>query len=224
MHCCKRLLSVLSLAVALAWAAVTAHAEGISTNRVEVRLTPGGYQLSAGYDVVLNSVVQQALSRGVPLYFVSEFSLTRSRWGWLDEAQQSVTRSIKGYFVDNPSSTHWSWLDKEIFSSEQTSRLSYNVLTGRYRISHGSLFQSFDSLDDALKVLSRQTSGMISSELMTKDAKYMAAARLRLDVTQLPRPLQVNALTDSDWTLDSDWYRWAINPGEIIEQSETPPE
>jgi hypothetical protein len=47
---------------------------------------------------------------------------------------------------------------------------------------------------------------------MKMEGNYMAVARMRLDIAQLPKPLQVNALTDNDWTLDSDWYRWVINP------------
>jgi Domain of unknown function (DUF4390) len=43
---------------------------------------------------------------------------------------------------------------------------------------------------------------------------------LRLDITQLPKPLQVNALTGSDWTLDSAWYRWLINSAEIAAHNE----
>lgn len=220
MHCCKKLLSLLLCSALLGLFVATAHAEEISVKKVEVRLVEGGYQLSAGYDVSLNFVVQQALSRGIPLYFVGEFSLTRSRWNWLDTAQQSLSLGIKRYFVDNPTSTHWSWLDKEIFKSEQTSKLSYNVLTRRYRISRGALFQNFDSLEEALNILSRQSSAIIPADLINNEGKYMAGARLRLDFTQLPKPLQVNALTGSDWTLDSAWYRWVVNPAEITAHSE----
>jgi hypothetical protein len=56
---------------------------------------------------------------------------------------------------------------------------------------------------------------------MKKEGKYMAAARLRLDVTQLPKPLQVNALTGNEWTLDSAWYHWVVNPVEITAHSES---
>jgi hypothetical protein len=94
------------------------------------------------------------------------------------------------------------------------------VLTERYRISRGALFQNFASLEDALNMLTRQSSTVIPAELMKKDGNYMAAARLRLDIAQLPKPLQVNALTDSDWTLDSDWYRWVISPAEIAVHKE----
>ena len=46
-------------------------------------------------------------------------------------------------------------------------------------------------------------------------AQHIAAARLRLDIEQLPNLLQVNALTSKDWDLSSDWYRWVIRPAEI---------
>jgi len=225
MHCCRKLLSGLLRCSMLVWLSIAAaQAEGVSVNKVEIRLGKDGYQLSVGYDIKLNSVVQDALSRGIPLYFVNEFSLTRSRWEWLDNAQQSLSRRIKSYFVDDPSLTHWSWLDEEIYKGEQTTKLSYNVLTRRYRISRGALFQNFASLEDALNILSRQSSSPIPADLIKKDDKYMAAARLRLDITQLPKPLQVNAMTSSDWTLDSAWYRWVINPAAIISHSESPPE
>jgi hypothetical protein len=216
MHCCKKLLSALLRGVLLAWLfAATAQAEGISVNKVEIRLGEDGYQLSANYDINLNFVVKQALSRGIPIYFVGEFSLTHARWGWLDAAQQAMLRGIPRYFVGESPLTRWAWLDKEIFNGEQTVKLSYSVLTGRYRISRGALFQNFASLEDALNMLARQSSTAIPAELMKKDGNYMAAARLRLDIAQLPKPLQVNALTDNDWTLDSDWYRWVISPAEI---------
>jgi Domain of unknown function (DUF4390) len=216
MHCCKKLLSALLRGVLLAWLfAATVQAEGISVNKVEIHLGEDGYRLSASYDINLNFVVKQALSHGVPIYFVGEFSLTHARWGWLDAAQQAMLRSIPRYFMGESPLTRWSWLDKEIFNGEQTVKLSYSVLTGRYRISRGALFQNFASLEDALNMLSRQSSTAIPAELMKKNGNYMAAARLRLDIAQLPKPLQVNALTDNDWTLDSDWYRWVISPAEI---------
>lgn len=189
MHCCKRLLSVLLRSVFLAWLfAATAYAEGISINKAEVRLSEDGYYLSASYDINLNFVVQQALTRGIPLYFVSEFLLTRSRWYWLNE---------------------------EIFRGEQTVKLSYNVLTRQYRISRGLLYRNFASLEEALNILTKQSSTAIPADLMKKDSSYTAAARLRLDTMQLPKLLQVNAFTGSEWVLNSDWHQWVIHPAEI---------
>jgi hypothetical protein len=193
-----------------------ATAEGISVNKAEIRSSDEGYQLSASYDINLNFVVKQALSRGIPIYFVGEFSLTHARWGWLDAAQQALSRSMARFLTGGSPLARWSWLDKEIFSGEQTVKLSYSILTGRYRISRGALFQNFASLEDALNILARQSSAVIPAELMKTDGNYVGAARLRLDIAQLPKPLQVNALTDNDWTLDSDWYRWVISPAEIV--------
>lgn len=189
MHYCTRQLRLLLSGFCLLWLfAAAAHAEGLSVNKAEIRLNEDGYQLSASYDINLNYAVQQALTRGVTLYFVGEFSLTRSRWYWLDE---------------------------EIFRSEQTVKLSYNVLTRQYRISRGSLFQNFASFEDAINILARQSSTVIAKNLLKKDGNYIAATLLRLDIEQLPKLLQVNALTGKDWDLSSDWYRWVIRPAEI---------
>jgi len=203
MHCCtkfslfgllQRSAGLLLRSVLLVWLfAATAYAEGVSVNKAEARLGENGYQLSASYDINLTFAAQQALTRGIPLYFVGEFSLTRSRWYWLDE---------------------------EIFQGEQTVKLSYNVLTRQYRLSRGALFQNFASFEDALNILARQSSATIPAELMKKDGNYTAAARLRLDIAQLPLPLQVNALTGKDWALNSDWYRWIIRPAEIAVRGE----
>lgn len=197
MRCCKKLLSAsLRGVVVFVWLIAAAYAEGIYVNKAEIRLDDDGYHLSASYDIGLTQVMQQALSRGIPLYFVGEFSLTRSRWYWMDE---------------------------DVFQGEQTIKLSYNVLTRQYRIARGSLFQNFASLEDALNILARQNSPAIPAELLKKEEGYIAewikregnlvaAVRLRLDNAQLPKLLQVNALSGSDWTLNSGWYRWEIDP------------
>jgi hypothetical protein len=173
------------------------YADGIEVRKAEAHFSDDNYQLSADFDLRFKFVVEQALEQGVPLYFICEFTLTHPRWYWLDEV---VTRS------------------------EQTIRLSYNTLTRQYRITRGALFQNFASLDDALRIVGHQSAapisaelfkgggGYISEKLLHKDNNYVAAVRLRLDVTQLPKPLQVNALTGDDWNLDSDWYRWLVLP------------
>jgi Domain of unknown function (DUF4390) len=186
MHCCKRLFKVLLVLVLPMWLfAAAAYADGIDVNKAEMRLSEDGYQLSADFDVNFSYQVQQALSLGVPLYFVGEFSLTRSRWYWLDE---------------------------QVFQSEQSVKISYNVLTRQYRISRGSLFQNFASLEEMMRILARQSSVYIPAEAMKKDGSYLAAVRLRLDTKQLPKLMQVNVLTSRDWDLDSGWYRWVIRP------------
>jgi hypothetical protein len=41
---------------------------------------------------------------------------------------------------------------------------------------------------------------------------YATAVRMRLDTTQLPKPFQINAITNRDWTLESDWKRSTFEP------------
>ena len=198
----KKQFSFLSIALLVWLFATTANAAGITVNKAAVRESDDGYHLTASYDINLTMVMQQALSRGITLHFIGEFSLTRPRWYGMDE---------------------------EVFQSEQSIKLSYNVLTRQYRISRGSLLQNFASFEDAINILSRQTSLVIPPDLIKKDegyfsyfsewikteGNYFAAARLSLDTAQLPKLLQVNALTDSDWTLSSEWYRWIVTPQEL---------
>ena len=35
---------------------------------------------------------------------------------------------------------------------------------------------------------------------------------MRLDVAQLPKPFQVNALNNNDWRLSSDWIEFNYKP------------
>ena len=96
MHCCKRLLSALLRGVLLFGWLTCAYAEGIYVNKAELRRAEDGYHLTATYDIGLTRVMQQALSRGIPLYFIGEFSLTRPRWYWMNEEvfEESRTSSF----------------------------------------------------------------------------------------------------------------------------------
>lgn len=177
--------------------APTARAEGIEIIKVEARLTEAGYQLSADFEISLPPPVEEALNRGVPLYFVSELSVQRARWYWINT---------------------------EIESYEQTTKLSYNILTRQYRISRGGLFQSFVEIKDALRMLGHQTappiapaqlyntSGGYISSWVAKGSQVVAFAAMRLDMTQLPKPIQVNALTNDQWNVESRRYHWDISP------------
>ncbi len=188
MRCCRKLIDVLMFVALPVWLfAMPVLAEGISVNKAETRLSEEGYQLAADFNINPSYAVLQAFSLGVPLYFVGEFSLTRSRWYWLDE---------------------------QVFQSEQSVKLSYNVLTRQYRISRGSLFQNFATFEELLQILARQYSTLIPPDLMAKDASYIASVRLRLDTKQLPKLMQVNVLTNKDWDLDSGWYRWVVRPAD----------
>jgi hypothetical protein len=93
--------------------------------------------------------------------------------------------------------------------------LSYHALTRQYRLSSGALHQSFTSLDDAQRILSRLRNWQVIDKGVARaDQTYFAAVRMRLDLTQMPKTFQVNALANRDWNLSSDWVRWNFTPGE----------
>jgi hypothetical protein len=176
-----RLFVSLLLALALVWSA-PARAENIEISRISLEGNDEGYALDADFDIELNPRIADAINKGVAMYFEVEFELTRKRWYWFDE--RPVSRQL-------------------------ILRLSYHALTRQYRISRGALHQSFSSLTDALRVLSRVRSWQVLERAeVDAGTEYQAALRMRLDVSQLPKPFQVNALTSREWNLASEWRRW----------------
>ena len=163
-----------------------ARADAIAVRAAELRVEDGEVLLFADFNLAFNPTLEEALHNGIALYFVLEFELNRGRWYWFDEklAQESFTY-----------------------------RVSYNALTRQYRVASGLLTQAFTSLEEVERFVGRVTSRpVVPLAALSKGARYEAAMRLRLDVTQLPKPFQVNALASREWTLSSDWYRWTYIP------------
>ncbi|MCC6197367.1 MAG: DUF4390 domain-containing protein [Burkholderiales bacterium] len=166
--------------------AAPAHADTIPVRSAELRIDEGDVLLNAEFDLTLNATLEEALQKGIPLYFVLEFELTRSRWYWLDE---------------------------KVAQASFTSRVSYNALTRQYRVSSGLLAQTFATLEEVERYIGRVTSRPVAqASVLSKDQRYDAAVRLRLDVNQLPKPLTVTAFASREWSLASDWYRWSFSP------------
>jgi hypothetical protein len=167
-------------------AAPTARADTIVVKSAELRAEEDGYYLNAEFTFSINSTLDEALQKGVPLYFLLEFELSRPRWYWLDEKVISMTTQY---------------------------RVSYNALTRQYRIASGLLGQNFESLDEVERFLSRVTSREVARrDQLVKGTRYEAALRLRLDVNQLPKPFQMSALASREWTLQSEWHTWSFTP------------
>ena len=108
-------------------------------------------------------------------------------------------------------------------SRSQTYRLSYHALTRQYRLSTGGLHQSFQTLTEATQVLSRLRNWTVvdkNDKSVRAGEPYEASLRMRLDITQLPRPFQITALGNKDWSLSSDWKRWPVNSLPAAPQAE----
>ena len=181
-----RWLLALVTAALLALAIPTARADTVPVKSAELRIEEGEVLLNAEFELKFNPTLEEALQKGIPLYVVLEFELTRSRWYWLDE---------------------------KVAQTALTSRVSYNALTRQYRVASGLLGQAFNSLEEVERYLGRVTSRPVASaSALSNGTRYEAAIRLRLDVNQLPKPFQVDALASREWTLSSDWYRWSFVP------------
>jgi len=171
--------------IALVAFACVARADTITVQSAEVRTEEDGYYLNAEFELTLNPTLEEALQKGVPLYFVLEFDVTRPRWYWFDD---------------------------KVVSYSTTYRVSYVPLTRQYRVSSGLLSQNFESLDEVEHLLSRVTSRLVARrDQLPRGTRFEAAVRLRLDVNQLPKPFQLNALASREWSLQSDWYRWGFS-------------
>jgi len=188
MRCCEKLFRALLCSLIFLLAAPIALATEISIRNLQLVSSDDGYSLVADANINFNTRLEEAVNKGVVLYFAADFELTRPRWFWLDE---------------------------QIISRSKSFQLSYHALTRQYRLSTGALHQSYASLDEALSVLSHLRHWQVLEKGEVKAGQiYVAGLRLRLDLTQMPKTFQVSALANRDWNLSSDWLRWSFTPSE----------
>ena len=161
-------------------------AEDIVARRLSARIEDGTLALSTRYQTTLPAPLQDALQQGVPLTFQLTFELTR------------------------PRTTAWWQQLTNLF--EPTATLSFKLvyyrLTNRYRVAIGGLASNYGSLNEALSAVGSiagwrvlDVSGLDSD----RQHELRGRVRLELDISQLPRPFQLNALGSRDWKLESDW-------------------
>ena len=181
----KTLLAAFALGAALG-GATAVRADDIEVTDVRLVATEDGVVLAADFAFDLNPRLAEAVTNGVPLYFAVEFELTRPRWYWFDEKAAVKRLQL---------------------------RLSYHALSRHYRLSTGVLQQNYPTLEEALNVLRRVRNWQVVDRgAALADATYEAAVRMRLDVTLLPKPFQLSALTSRDLNLESAWRRFNYRP------------
>ncbi|MFY8122276.1 MAG: DUF4390 domain-containing protein, partial [Burkholderiaceae bacterium] len=86
---------------------VTEAALAVATNGAEP-----GIVVNAEFEFDLPWALEDAINRGVALYFVADFELYRTRWYWFD---------------------------RRIAAASLTYRLTYSPLTRQYRVARGAL-------------------------------------------------------------------------------------
>ncbi|MFP5466154.1 MAG: DUF4390 domain-containing protein, partial [Gammaproteobacteria bacterium] len=134
------------------------------------------------------SSVQDALLRGVPLYFVWRADIYRERWYWTDKRVATVARTL---------------------------RLAYQPLTRRWRLSLApepassaanlqyAVHQNFDTLDDSLRAIMRVVRWRLAPAGDPEDDdSHRIELSFRLDLSLLPRPFQIGLVNQADWGIE----------------------
>lgn len=152
-----------------------AMAQGVELALLQTDRTEGGLNLDFSARLSLPKNAEDAMMRGVPIYFVAEATLLRRRWYWRDERVARVMRS---------------W------------RVAFQPLTGTWRVSFAGLNQSFPTLSEALSTASR-SAGWRLAELnqLEPDKNYYVQFNYRLDTSQLPGPMQFGLGGGGEWSV-----------------------
>lgn len=186
----KKLLAALALGAAALMAALPVRADDIEVTDARLAATEDGVVLAADFAFELNPRLAEVVINGVPLYFVIEFELTRPRWYWFDDKAAAKRLQL---------------------------RLSYHALSRHYRLSTGVLQRNYATLEEALNVLRRVRNWQVVERgVALADANYDAAVRMRLDLTLLPRPFQLSAITNRELNLESPWRRFTFRPPAVF--------
>ena len=182
------LIGLLALLCLFAGQVGSVHAEPsvaeVSAFRIE--RSSDAVLLSTTVKFELPAAVEDALIKGVAVIFVAEVEVFRDRWYWMK---------------------------KKVAGAERHMRLAYQPLTRRWRLSQSSglvnssglgvsLNQNFDTLADALAAVQRQSRWKVAEiSDIDPESRHLLEFRFRLDVAQLPRPLQIGTLGQSDWDI-----------------------
>jgi len=177
----------------LAWLGVlvlpmVAQAQSTASEVSQWRLerADDGVYLSATLQFALPELAEDALYKGIPMFFVAETQVLQDRWYWSD---------------------------RQVAASSRYWRLSYQPLTRRWRLSTSPapfaktglgvvLGQNFDDLRDAVSAMQRISRWKIADAgEIDADVAYMVNFRFRLDMSQLPRPMQIGAVGSAGWSL-----------------------
>jgi Domain of unknown function (DUF4390) len=144
--------------------------------------------LNAQLNLELSAAIEDALHKGLAVHFVAEVELLRDRWYWYDKKVSTVAR-------------HY--------------RLAYQPLTRRWRLNvatdpltstglAGSIAQNLDSLPEALDIIRRQSGWrVVLLSDWDPDARHNLTYRFKLDTSLLPRPFQITAGNQVEWSVNA---------------------
>ena len=164
-------------------------------SQLKVERADDGVYLSALVKFDLPPVVEDALMKGVPLFFVAEADFYQTRWYWADRRASAATRTIRLAF--QPLTRRWRI---NVYSGPANGANSASSATGL----RSTLSQNHDTLADALNALQRFSQWKIAENMeIEPDVVYKFEFRFNLDLAQLPRPFQIGVVGQRDWTVSA---------------------
>ncbi|CAN5240883.1 DUF4390 domain-containing protein [soil metagenome] len=182
-----RFMLAVCVGACLLWVPLTSAAAPTEITQLRTERAEDGVYLSAVVRFEVPAVVEDALLKGIALFFVVEADIYRDRWYWTDPRVASAARTL---------------------------RLAYQPLTGRWRVNivsglitsssglRATLNQNYDNLPEALSAIQRLSHWKIAeSSEIEADAAYTLDLNFRLDLSQLPRPFQIGVAGQRDWTI-----------------------
>jgi hypothetical protein len=165
----------------------TGAAAATSIAQVRAERADDGIYLSAQVQFELPPVVEDALLKGIPAFFVMEADIHRDRWYWSNLRVSSAARTVR--LAYQPLTRRW----------------RVNMVTGLITSSSGlraTLSQHYDTLPEALAAIQRVARWRIADATEVEaDALYLLDFSFRLDLSQLPRPFQIGVAGQRDWTI-----------------------
>ena len=156
-------------------------------SQLSIERAEDGVFMSAIVRFELPPAVEDALTKGIAMFFVAEVDVYQNRWYWTDRRVASATRTIRLAF--QPLTRRW----------------RVNIVSGLVSSSAGlraTLNQNYDSLPEAMSAVQRLSRWRIADNAEIEgDVPYRMEFTFNLDLSQLPRPFQIGVVGQRDWTI-----------------------
>ena len=157
--------------------------------QLSVERAEDGVYASAVVQFDLPAPVEDALMKGIPMFFVAEVDIYQSRWYWADRRVASATRTVRLAF--QPLTRRW----------------RVNIVSGLINNSAGlraTLNQNYDTLPEAMSAVQRLTRWRIADNAeIESDTPHRMELSFNLDLSQLPRPFQIGVVGQKDWVISA---------------------
>lgn len=155
--------------------------------QLSIERSEDGVHLSAVMRFELSSAVEDALNKGIPMFFVAEADVYQTRWYWIDRRVASTARTIRLAF--QPLTRRW----------------RVNITSGLINNSSGlraTLNQNYETLPEAMSAVQRLSRWHIADNAdIEADVPHRLEFAFNLDLSQLPRPLQIGVVGQKDWAI-----------------------